>query len=556
MRRTLGIVLFSFLISLPVILPYFHQGYFPSHDGEWAVVRLADMFRTLRDLQIPARYSGFLNFGYGYPLFNFTYPFPYYLGVSIHLLGLGFVNTVKLLFVISVPLSALMMFILSQAIWKNAWAGFVSAILYVYLPYRLVDLYVRGSLGESISFSLFPLLSYLVIKLIENRNSYFLVSATAVFLAILITTHNIMAVLFIPVLMTLALAQIIIKKKREAIKPLLLSLVLGLGLSAFFWMPALWEKSNILLAKTPIAQRSIYFVSLSQFLIPSWGYGVPTETGGFSYQLGWPHLLAFGLTVFLLIFSSWKRREFFKTESFRLVTVLIIASFWLAFLLFSPSAFLWQNVPLLSEINYPWTILAPLGFLVSLLVGFLGATKTKIVKPLVILLVLVAILVFYPYARPQYYFDKGDNFYLTNDATTTSSDELMPLWVSQKISQRTQNKVEIADGKGEINNLFYNSKKTMFNLTAQNNVRVRVNTIYYPGWGVLADGEVTKFSFKNEKGVIEVPLKEGNHQVLLEFRETPFRALADVISLFSGGFIVIMWLSEFTRRRASLWTKK
>lgn len=555
MRKTLGIVLFSFLVSLPVILPYFHQGYFPSHDGEWAVVRLADMFRTLRDLQIPARYSGALNFGYGYPLFNFTYPFPYYLGVSIHLLGLSFVNTIKLLFAVSVPLSALMMFILSQAVWKNAWAGFVSAILYIYLPYRLVDLYVRGSLGESISLALFPLLSYLVIKLIGDRSSYFLVSATAVFLAILITTHNIMAVLFLPVLVMLALAQIIIKKKREAIKPLLLSLVLGLGLSAFFWMPALWEKSNILLAKTPIAQRSLYFVSLDQFLIPSWGYGVPTEKGGFSYQLGWPHVLAFGLTVFLLIFAILKRRELFKTESFRLATSLIITSFSLAFLLFSSSAFLWQNVPFLSEINYPWTILAPLGFLVSLLVGFLGATKTKIMRVLVILLVLVAILVFYPYARPQYYFDKGDNFYLTNDATTTSSDELMPLWVSQKISQRTQNKVEIMEGEGEINNLFYNSKKTMFNLTAQNNVRVRVNTIYYPGWGVLVDGEVTEFSFKNEKGVIEVPLEEGNHQVLLEFRETPFRALADVISLASGGLIVIMCLYKFSRRRARLLTK-
>lgn len=83
---------------VPAIIPYFHPGYFPTHDGEWAVVRLTDMFRTLRDFQFPARYSGNLNFGYGYPLFNFTYPLPYYLGVIFHLLGFGFVNTVKILF--------------------------------------------------------------------------------------------------------------------------------------------------------------------------------------------------------------------------------------------------------------------------------------------------------------------------------------------------------------------------------------------------------------------------------------------------------------------------
>src|SRR3990167_7163437 len=85
------IILFLLIISLPVILPFFHQGYFPTHDGEWAVVRMAEMFREIRDHQFPARYSGYLNFGYGYPLFNFAYPFPYYLGTGLHLLGFGFV---------------------------------------------------------------------------------------------------------------------------------------------------------------------------------------------------------------------------------------------------------------------------------------------------------------------------------------------------------------------------------------------------------------------------------------------------------------------------------
>ena len=100
MKKVLAILFFSLCISIPVILPYFQAGYFPTHDGEWAVVRLADMFRTIRDLQIPARYSGELNFGYGYPLFNFAYPMPYYLGILMYMLGAGFVDTIKILFVV------------------------------------------------------------------------------------------------------------------------------------------------------------------------------------------------------------------------------------------------------------------------------------------------------------------------------------------------------------------------------------------------------------------------------------------------------------------------
>src|SRR5579872_6665755 len=86
------------ILTLPVLLPYFHAGYFPTHDGEWAVVRLSDMYREIRDHQFPPRYSSNLNFGYGYPLFNFTYPLPYYLGLIIHLFKFGFVDSIKILF--------------------------------------------------------------------------------------------------------------------------------------------------------------------------------------------------------------------------------------------------------------------------------------------------------------------------------------------------------------------------------------------------------------------------------------------------------------------------
>src|SRR3989338_5342357 len=115
------------LMTIPVLLPYLRQGYFPTHDGEWAVVRLADMYRTVRDLQIPARYSGYLNAGYGYPLFNFAYPFPYYFGLLPLIAGLGFVGSIKFLFAISVPLSAIAMFFLSRKAWNSSAAGAISA---------------------------------------------------------------------------------------------------------------------------------------------------------------------------------------------------------------------------------------------------------------------------------------------------------------------------------------------------------------------------------------------------------------------------------------------
>lgn len=541
MKKIFLILVFSFFISIPVILSFFHSGYFPTHDGEWAIVRLGDMFRTLRDFQIPPRYSGSLNFGYGYPLFNFTYPSPYYLGTLIHLLGFGFVSSIKILFALSVPLSAFFMFLASRILWKNTWAGVVSSIFYVYFPYRMVDMYVRGSIGESLSFVLFPLLFYLIVRLIE-KPTYIWVLGISISLAGLITTHNIMTVLFLPVWLLFIVSKVIFDKKKGSIKPVAISILLGIGLSAFFWVPAIFEKHLILLSQIPIADRNLYFVKIPQLLLGNWGYGVPTDPNGFPYQLGLPHLAVLFLTVFVLLINYFKnvilRQQAEESDkvsktSFLLISIILV----FIFLLTKPSSFLWENLPLLSEINYPWTALGILGFLSSLLAGFL--CRQKITRYVAIALSLIAVVLVLPYAKPQYYVDRGDNFYLTNDATTTSSNELMPLWVKKMPSERPAEKVEII-GQGKVEDVIYNSKQISFSVDLGTQSKVRINTIYYPGWKVNVDNQIGEISYANEQGVMDITIPSGKHLVKAKFAETPLRLFADIISLCSV-LLLFLW---------------
>ena len=195
MIKKLSPLLLVIIAGIILVLPFFHRGYFPTHDGEWAVVRLSDMYREIKDGQIPARFSGNLNFGYGYPLFNFAYPLPYYLGLPFFILHLGLVNSIKILFILSVPLSGVGMYYLARNLWKNNWSGMLSSLLYMYLPYRMLDLYVRGSLGESIASVFFPLI-LLLMRRLAVKQSVISIALLAVSIAALIMTHNIMAVLF------------------------------------------------------------------------------------------------------------------------------------------------------------------------------------------------------------------------------------------------------------------------------------------------------------------------------------------------------------------------
>ena len=538
----LKILAVVFVISLPIIFPYLKPGYFPTHDGEWAVVRLSDMFRELRDFQIPPRYSGDLNFGYGYPLFNFVYPPPYYLGLVIHFFGLSFVDSIKSLFFVSVPLSAFFMFLASKKIWKNTQAGLISAVFYAYFPYRIVDLYVRGSLGESLAFVLFPLIIFLFLNISEEKKDYFFVPLASLCLGLLIMTHNIMSVFFGIILLVFIVYSLI--NNRNLIGKYLVFILLGFGISSFFSLPALLEKKNILLSVIPIADRNIYFVTLKQLILPKWGYGVPTEANGFSYQLGISYILIFLLSIWFFLINLFKhklKRDYLIPLIFLIVLFIV--------LMFKPTRILWENIPLLSEINYPWTLLGPLGFLISLLAGFLAIKKISI-RIVTLVLIIFAIVMILPYAKPNYFVNRGDSFYLTNLATTTSSNELMPLWVKNNPKTNVGKKAEILRGEGQIEIVKNRSNDIRFNADLATESTVRINTIYYPGWTIKDEnGKILTLDYKNDYGVMDIRLNKGKHFIKASFGETNLRLAADMISILSFGifFLFLFYFFKFKR---------
>lgn len=527
------------LICIPVVIPFFHTGYFPTHDGEWAVVRLGDMFRQLRDLQFPPRYSGALNFGYGYPLFNFAYPFPYYLGILLYVPLHSFVVSIKIIFAGSVFLSALFIYLASFQLWKSRGAGIVSAVFYTYLPYRMVDLYVRGSIGESLSLALFPLIFFLSLKLFDAPFKRSTVLLLAISISILVLTHNIMTILFMPVLIFIILAKIFLEKRFDVIQSFLLVIFLGAGLSSYFWIPALVEKSNILLSKIPIADRSLYYVKLEQLLIPHWGFAPPTESGGFSYQIGLAQLFSVLVAIFLLIKASITAR-FNLTPAKKDTLILLIALLFCIFMLFPISGFLWQ-LPLLKEINYPWTFLSQIGFISAIISGFL-LTQGKIIKILTFVMCIIAIVLSLPYARPQSYIDKGDQYYLTNEGTTTSSSELMPLWVKNFPKEHFKDKVEVVKGSAQVSNLSVKSNRIHFNFKAEGDVAFRINTIYYPGWKAYVNNELVDIGYNNQMGVMDIPANQYRDSITLIFQETPLRLFSDTLSIAAiliMGFILL-----------------
>ncbi|MEK7470407.1 MAG: glycosyltransferase, partial [Patescibacteria group bacterium] len=143
------------LLTVPAFFNLLRPGFFPMQDDLQAF-RVYEMDRCYDDFQIPCRWVPDAGYQYGYPQFNFYPPLPYYIGALLHRVGIQYIDSVKILFILGYILSAITIFILVSEL-TDKWSGFVSALLYTYIPYKAVEVYVRGALSEFWAQIFFPL---------------------------------------------------------------------------------------------------------------------------------------------------------------------------------------------------------------------------------------------------------------------------------------------------------------------------------------------------------------------------------------------------------------
>lgn len=73
-----------FVLSVPAIAALIPGGFYGASD-DLHIAWLNQMHRALMSGQIPPRFVPDLSFGFGYPLFNFVFPLPFYIGEVFHL---------------------------------------------------------------------------------------------------------------------------------------------------------------------------------------------------------------------------------------------------------------------------------------------------------------------------------------------------------------------------------------------------------------------------------------------------------------------------------------
>jgi hypothetical protein len=539
--KRIFLVLFVIVLFIP-LFALLHNGLPVTDDGKDQVARIANFYTDLKYGIIVPRWAENLNWGYGHPILMFLYPLPSYIAGLFHTVGFSLVDSSKLVFALSFIASGIAMYL-----WLSAFLPFQAALtgslIYVFAPYRFVDMYVRGDIGECLAFVFIPLILYFIYRLIKKRSGGLLLGLS-VSTAGLILAHNAMALMFMP-LVGLYLLYLFWRSgfNKKYLWTVCVFILVGFGLAAFFWVPALLEGKYTLRNIVLKGDVDSNFVSLQRLLYGPWGYGISSS---FTLQAGilqWASVLVSIPVIFYL------RKQ--KDKSWVFLFIVVIIFFITIFLMTKESSVIWDHISLLSSFQFPWRFLSVSVFLSAVAGACSFRLMSKILRngALTGIFILALFLTIGDW-HAQGYLQKPDSFYSGVYSGTTDTGESAPVWSVRFMEHRADARVDTISGRARIVQLARTPVYHRYQVNAKTNAVLRENTLYFPGWTIRVDGNGVPIQYQdpNSRGLMTFSVPQGMHIIVVQFSETKLRLISDYLSIFS---VILLGALVFLKRK--LW---
>lgn len=526
------IFLLVILLSLISSHSLFHSGLVPTHDGEYHVIRFFEFDKSFRTGDIYPRWAPDLNNGFGIPLFNYVYPLPNYFALLFHSFGFSFIDSFKINLIVATILGSFFMYLWARHFWGEI-GGLISSVFYTFSPYHLLDIYIRGSVGEVWALAFFPGYLWAITKFISEKKSKYLI-LSSVFLSLIIFSHNILSFMFFFFAISYLLF-LLLKEKRKLIYSSIFILISGIGISSVFWFPAIFERQYV--RGLEIYDYSKNFPQFYQLIIPSWGSGFSSDLlqNQLSFQIGIANLLVIVASLFFL-FRKDSNRKFIL---FFLIWFLIVF-----FLMLKISLPVWQNLPFFNYFQFPWRFLS----LEILFASFVSGSLVKFLKyrVIAITLIMLPIILGIGYTDVAYYLERDDSYYTTKsnfiDGTNSSGNVFNTVWMSNLKKQK--NKLVFAKGDGSVIVQSKNPTNYLFTVRSKNGGELIANIAYFPNWTVYINNNIQKIN-KTTDGLFSLKVPKGVSEIRIKLEDTNVRRSAILISLLS--ILTLFTYSRFVR---------
>ncbi len=540
--------------ALIVVLPLLLHGCSCGHDFDFHLVSWFEAAAQFRTGSLHPAWAFSPAWNAGEPRFVFYPPLSWTLGGLLGMLVPWVVVPVAYTWIALTAAGAAMYRLARE--FAGTQAAVVAAALYVANPYMVFTAYERTAYAELLATAWIPLLLAAVLR------ERITVLSVAVPVALLWLTNAPAAVMGCYALGLLA-AERVLRLSASAVRRegkrfpalkacagmawrLAAGVALGLGLAAFYVVPAAYERRWVQISMATLQGMNVR----DNFLFQKIGDGPHDEVLHTASAIAVTMLTA---AVVVLIAGAVRVQQ-----QTRLVGSLAMLAAVIAFMLTPLSAAVWRLAPEMSFLQFPWRLVAVLAAVVGLAAA-LALAQLSTRPPLLILfsLLLVAVLALPLASHFRQGCDDEDTVaarvavfnaragseptdeYTPTDADNDSLAQTEPsFWLSK---DGTQDAAPPAQQSAPV--------PQHFSVQAPEPGALVLHLREYPAWQVSMNGEVVSRRVHRADGLIAVPLHAGLSHVDVSYIHMPDERIGAAISLASmlGGAA----LAAASRRRQS-----
>ena len=311
----LGAVAFS-------CMPLLWGGVFDGHDMLFHLNRIEGIASGLRCGQFPVRIHASTLLGYGYAASEFYPELFLYIPAILRNMGVSLCASVRVFEAGINLLAALSCYVSAKAVFDSRRTAVGASVLYTLCVYRLVNLYTRATLGESLAMVFFPVVMlglYEVLRRDEKKWPLLALGMTGVCMSHLLSTM--FCVLFCTIAALASAGKLLARKRR------ILAVLAAAGVTAlcalWFFVPMMQYTADGI-STSVVLNSSEYVHRPGSFLVGFAGDVKADAPEDFAYTIGVVPGLALLLGCALLLARRYAAgRAEMKTENDRLALGLL-----------------------------------------------------------------------------------------------------------------------------------------------------------------------------------------------------------------------------------------
>ncbi len=537
-KKRINYFILLLLVSLLPVVSIFRPGVYESGDFNIHIYDTIDFYTILKQGQFMPSWAGDLNATFGYPLFIFLNPLPYYLQSLFHFTGISFIYSFKILLTISYISSGIFFYLWAKREVKNSLAAFSGSVMYLFTPYHLVDLHFRVDIGEVMTFASLSLFFWTLSKFQEEKNIlWFLITSLA--FTLIMYSHQAMAVFSLIIIVPYILYSYL--KSKQYVKKIILSLstiALGFAYSFYTWLPHIvYPKFTLIHLET---QGMVVFPTFAELLYSKWRYGLLFQghKGELSYLVGYTQIII--LIVAIIIVLNKRVKKLIMTPLLLWLSLSAI----LIFMITPFSYIIWKSVPILITAQFSTRLILLLTFCIAVLTTYVSYSLRKYSSLIILFLLVTVGYTILNWGNRRMIPAITDAQLIANVPSSTSEIEglgpmAQPKWILPKkkdwMDKIPKSHMEILRGEGEIKQIQRANTIHSYIAFSTNSLLVKENTWYFPGWKLYIDNQPAELGYTkgSDPGIISFTVPSGLHKIDLVYKDITDLFIAKLISVIT-----------------------